>query len=305
MGTHVTVRVCPQAGADAQAAADRAFAEFDRLNALWSPFVPTSDVSRINAAPGKAAVLVAEETFVVLERALAASARTKGVFDITFAPMGELWRFDTPPGSHTPVRLERVPTGAEVKAHLARVGWKGLKLDARHRTARLARAGMAINLGGIGKGAGVDIAVALLRKAGFTSFAVQAGGDLFCAGRNGSRPWRVGIQHPRQKGEIVGAIDIQDAAFSTSGDYERFAIIDGKRYHHIIDLRTGFPATASQSATVLAPTATDAEWMTKSAFILGGKAGLAVVEAAGGKAVIVQADGTVLWSEGLPRVVAP
>lgn len=305
MGTRVAVRICPVPGADAPRDADAALAEFDRLNALWSPWLPTSDVARINAAAGGPAVGVAPETFALLVRSVRGSVETSGLFDITFAPMGELWRFDTPPGSHEPVRLDRVPTTAEVAERLGRVGYQGLVLDAAARTARLAHKGMAIGLGGIGKGAGVDIAVAGLRKAGYSSFAVQAGGDLYCAGTNGHRPWRVGIAHPRNKGEVIGAIDVSDAAFSTSGDYERFALIDGVRYHHIIDLRTGYPATASQSATVLAPSATDAEVLTKTAFILGGPAGLSLVEKLGSKAVLVQPDGKVLWSATLPKAWEP
>jgi thiamine biosynthesis lipoprotein len=164
---------------------------------------------------------------------------------------------------------------------------------------RLKREGMAINLGGIGKGAAVDAMVGQLRAKGFTDFMVQAGGDLYCAGQNGTRPWRVGIADPRHRGEIIAAVEVRDAAFSTSGDYERFAIVDGKRYHHILDLRTGYPAEKSQSATVLAATAIDAEVLTKTAFILGGTEGLRAVEQTGAKAVIVESDGHVLWSDGL------
>lgn len=323
MGSVLRVTACPPDANDVaatRAAVDAVKVEFDRLERLWSTWVTTSDVSRLNAAAGKAPVQVSAETLALLERARRGSQETQGIFDITFAPLGELWKFDTPPAqvggqapqaevkvgaaepSQEPTHLQRVPTAAEVALRLKRVGWRDLVLDAKAQTALLRRAGMAVHLGGIGKGAAVDRAVALLHGKGLTSFAIQAGGDLYCAGRNGDRPWRVGIAHPRQKGAILGYLDIQDAAFSTSGDYERFAILDGKRYHHILDTRTGWPADASQSATVYAPTATDAEVLTKASFILGGRGGVALVERLGGRAVIVDREGTVWQSKSLPLI---
>ena len=303
MGSVLRLAVCPlQPGPQGEAAAREAMAEvtsdFKRLEALWSTWVADSDLSRLNAAQGKA-VHVAPETLALLRRAIEGSRQTGGLFDVTFAPLGELWKFDTAPGSHTPTRLERVPSQAEVTQRLGRVGWRGLILDVAHGTARLARPGMAVHVGGIGKGAAVDRAVALLKAKGFQSFAVQSGGDLYLAGQNGQRPWRVGIAHPRHKGELVGAVEIADAAFSTSGDYERFALIDGKRYHHILDPRTGWPATASQSATIRARSATDAEVLTKAVFIVGGEAGVRMAEKLGAQAVIVDAEGRIWKSKTL------
>lgn len=299
MGSRVTVVLCPVPGVDPDAEADAALAEVARLNELWSTWLPESEISRINSAAGGRPVMVTDATYDLIRRARQASVDTHGIFDISFAPLTEIWRFDTPPGEHQRTRLTRVPSPAEVRAHLARVGYAGIELDDAKRAVRLKREGMAINLGGIGKGAAVDAIVARLRAKGFTDFMVQAGGDLYCAGQNGTRPWRVGIADPRHHGEIFATVEVRDAAFSTSGDYERYAIIDTKRYHHILDLRTGYPAEKSQSATVLAATATDAEVLTKTAFILGGAEGLRAVEQAGAKAVIVEADGHVLWSDGL------
>ncbi len=306
MGTKVRATICPRPtdpdGTAAQAATKTVADEFARLEGLWSNWRPDSDISRVNAAAGKP-VAVAAETLAVIQVAIAASQQSAGLFDITFAPLGEVWQFDTPPGSHEPTRLRKLPTQAEVAARLARVGWRHVQVDAKARTVRLARPGMALHLGGIGKGAAVDSAVNLLRKQGFANFAVQAGGDLYCAGHNGSRPWRVGIAHPRDKAALLGVVHVSEAAFSTSGDYERFAVLDGVRYHHILDLRTGWPATASQSATVLAKTATDAEILTKWAFIAGGQAGLDAIGARGAKGVLVDSKAQVWTSKGL--VVLP
>ncbi len=302
MGTRVTVLLCPRepsAASIAEADAKRAVVELRRLEALWSRWVPESDVSRLNSNAGSGWVEVAPETAALLSRSRAASEQTDGVFDVTFAPLLEVWRFDAPKGDARP-RLTRLPSRAEVAARLARVGWRDLHVEGQR--ARLGRPGMAVGLGGVGKGAAVDAAVALLRRAGYANFAIQAGGDLYCGGRNGQRPWRIAVRHPRISTGTLGSVEVRDAAFSTSGDYERFGIVDGKRYHHLIDLRTGWPATASQSATVLAPTATDAEVLTKVAFVLGGAEGIRAVEAAGGKVVVVDAAGRVHWSKGLPRL---
>lgn len=304
MGTRIRLAICPgAAGAtEAQAATEASLEEFKRLEALWTTWSKDSDISRANANAGKAPVTVSPETFEVLTRANAGSALSNGLFDVTFAPLGELWKFDHAPESHVEVKLERVPTAAEVRVRRALVDWHQLKLDPLARTVLLMKEGMSLHLGGIGKGAAVDRVVALLRARGFKDFTVQAGGDLFCAGKNGERPWRVGIAHPREKGRIVGSLDVIDAAFSTSGDYERFTIIDGVRYHHIIDPRTGYPATASQSVTVLAPSATDAEILTKTAFILGDEEGLAALARAQARGVIINAAGTMSVSPGLPLV---
>ena len=304
MGTRLQVVICPKnttvvAHSEAMAAAEAVGAEFVRLEGLWSTWLPGSDLSRLNAAAGGPPVAVAAETAALLARAVQGSRQTQGLFDVTFAPLGALWQFDTPPGSHQPTQLQRVPTAAEISAKLALVGYEGLVVDTTANTAQLTRVGMAVHAGGIGKGAAVDRAVAVLRAKGFSQFAIQAGGDLYLAGRKGDRPWRVGIAHPRRPDQPLGSVEITDAAFSTSGDYERFALIDGTRYHHILDTRSGWPARASQSATVRAQSATDAEVLTKAAFVLGGAAGIALAEHLGAQAVIVDQDGRVWQSKAL------
>jgi len=159
---------------------------------------------------------------------------------------------------------------------------------------------MKLGLGGVAKGWGVDQAVRLLRSLGFKNFLVQAGGDLYAAGRRGERPWRVGIRDPRGLRDAYFArMEVTDAAFSTSGDYERYFISAGKRYHHIIDPRTCNPAGASRSATILAPTAMKAEFLTKATFILGGQKALALADSWGAAAVLVTADNRVLLSKSL------
>ena len=194
-----------------------------------------------------------------------------------------------------------MPDRSEIAPRLPLIDYRGLQIDDRTGTVGLARAGMAINLGGIGKGYAIDRAVTILRGAGLSDFMIQSGGDLFVAGRRGDRPWRVGLQDPRgAPNTLFAAIELTDAAFSTSGDYERFFIRDGHRYHHILDPDTGEPAQRSRSVTIMAKRATVSDGLSTGVFILGGDEGMALIEKLPDvEGVIVTGDNTVLMSSGL------
>jgi thiamine biosynthesis lipoprotein len=292
MGTWAELQLCADGPRTLRADADAAFATLERLEALLSTWRPQSEISELNRQAGKLPVHVSPETFAVLQDAQQASARSHGLFDITFASLG-LWHFDE---ELTPV----VPPAALVKERLARVDYRHVLLDASAQTAFIDRVETRVDLGGIGKGFAVDAAVAVLRARGLRDFVIQAGGDLYCAGHRGQRPWTIGVRDPRDaSGGFFATLPVTDAAFSTSGDDERFFIVDGRRYHHIIDPRTGFPATASRSATILAPSATLAEELSKPVFILGPEAGAAFAQGQGIEAVIVGADGGLTVTRGL------
>jgi thiamine biosynthesis lipoprotein len=158
-----------------------------------------------------------------------------------------------------------------------------------------------VHLGGIGKGYAVDRAAELLRRAGFGNFLIHAGGDLYAAGRRGNRPWRVGLHDPRgAEGATFASIELADETFSTSGDYERFFIQDGVRYHHLLDPDSGLPARACRSVTILARSALTADWASTGVFVLGPEAGMALVEDLPDvEAVIVTAENEVRVSSGL------
>jgi thiamine biosynthesis lipoprotein len=284
MGSQLTIT----AYVDDEPAAVRAFAavfaEFDRLEALLSTWRPASDISRINAEAGRGAVRVAPETLLAVTRGLELCRLTRGKFDITFGALSGLWRFD-----HD--RDDRIPPAAEVKRRLPLVDCRRVEVDPQASTVRLPRAGMKLHLGGLGKGFAVDRGVALLRAAGLTDFMVQAGGDLYVAGRKGARPWRVGIRDPRGgPSSYFAAAEITDATFSTSGDYERAFLKDGVRYHHILDPATGNPGRGVRSVTVSTLDATTAEGLSKGAFLLGPEAGLALADSIPGAAVVIVDD---------------
>jgi thiamine biosynthesis lipoprotein len=254
-----------------------------------------SEVTRINAAAGKSAVKVGDETFDVIKESVHTSEISEGTFDITFHSLHGLWKFDEDLDPHPPKE-------SDVKAKLPFLNYRNIKLDESAKTVMLTKRETQIGLGGIAKGYAVDKAAHVLERAGLTSFFVQAGGDLFARGRkpDGSE-WQAGIRDPRgPEQQYFAKLPLTDHAFSTAGDYERSYILNGKRYHHIIDPRTGYPAMASRSVTIWAPTAYLADAIDDAVFILGPEKGMKLVESLDGVgAVIVDAKNKVFISKRL------
>ncbi|WNG37341.1 FAD:protein FMN transferase [Archangium violaceum] len=302
MGTTVTVTLVGGTPKKAREGFDAAFSAFERVNQVMNEWRPDSELSAVNRKAGDGEfVAIPEDLCAALRRGVQGAEQTGGLFDPTWAALRGMWRFGT---DLTPA----LPDEAELKKRCALISYKDLEFapstngGERGCQVRLKRAGMQLGLGGLAKGWGVDQAVKKLRGLGFKNFFVQAGGDFYAAGKKAGHPWKVGIRNPRgEPHSIFAVLEVSDAAFSTSGDYENFFVLDGKRYHHIIDPRTCYPATASRSATVLAPSAVDAEVLTKSVFILGGQEGLALAEKHGASAVVVTADNQVRVSPGLEK----
>lgn len=293
MGTHLGYAAYTNPKVDAPTAHrafDAATAEIERIEAMMTTWRPDSDLSKVNAAAGKTKVQVDPETFAVVKEALHTSAISGGTFDITFESLHGLWKFDQDLDPHP-------PTAAQVKAKLPLVGYKHVKLDEAAHTIFIDQEGTKISLGGIAKGYAVDHAAKILDDAGLTAFYVQAGGDLFARGKKpDGTAWQAGIRDPRgPDGSYFAMIDLSDHAFSTAGDYERAYIESGKRYHHIIDPHTGFPATASRSVTIYADNAYQADAIDDAVFILGPKKGIELVESIEGMGVVIVDDKNNLW----------
>jgi thiamine biosynthesis lipoprotein len=294
MGTHLAYAAftTPEVdSAHAQAAFDAATTEIKRLEALMTTWNPNSEVSRVNAAAGKEPVEVGVETFDVIRESLHASEMSGGAFDITFETLHGLWKFDEDLDPHP-------PSAADVRARRRYLGYGHVKLDAARRTVLLDEAHVRIGLGGIAKGYAVDRASRILLDAGLRSFYVQAGGDLYA---HGSKPdgslWIAGIRDPRgNEGDYFAMMALGDHAFSTAGDYERAYIVGGTRYHHIIDPHTGYPATASRSVTIWAPTALLADEIDDAVFILGPAKGLALVESLDGVGAVIVDSRNKVWT---------
>jgi thiamine biosynthesis lipoprotein len=308
MGTQATITIWTDDAARAQKAFTEAHAELDRLDHLmtdwerpeWAP----SDVVRINRAAGTSAVKVDPETLAVIEKSLEMSRRSGGAFDITFAAMKGLWKFDEDLDP-------KVPPQDEIDRRRKLINWRDVIVDHGKGTVKLRRVGMRLGLGGIAKGYAVDRVAGVLRADGFENFMVQAGGDLFVAGSKGPSSWMVGVRDPRGgPRDIIARMPIKDHAFSTAGDYERSFVLGGRRYHHIIDPKTGFPATASREVTIYAPTAFLADALDDAVFILGPKKGLALAESYDDCAALIVDGSNQVWTskrlEGkLQRTAAP
>lgn len=272
MGSELRVSVWTRDQPSARRTIDAVFVEFDHLEALLTVWREDSDIQRLNAAAGDHAVAIGPDTLDVLRAARQVSDWTGGRFDVTWAALSGLWKFDQDQDN-------RVPAAGDIQKLLGLVDYRDLVLDESARTAYLRRRGMRVNVGGIGKGFAIEHAVRILRGRGFTDFLVQAGGDMYVAGLKSGQPWQLGIADPRNAGgPPFATMALSDATFSTSGDYERSFVQNGRRYHHILDPRTGEPARGCRSVTIVTDSPTMADGLSTGVFVMGPEAGLALVE---------------------------
>jgi FAD:protein FMN transferase len=281
--------------AKGNAAIDAVMAEMRRIDDLMSHYKPESQLSQINQRGNQEPVKVDKELFDLIKLSTHYSQITQGAFDITYASVGYMYNY--------PEHIR--PTDEQIKAALPAINWRNMLLDEEHHTVRFEHPGMHIDLGGIGKGYAVDRGVDILKKLGIEHAVVTAGGDTRIIGDHMGRPWLVAIRHPDNPQKVVTRIPLVDEAMSTSGDYERYFDENGVRYHHIIDPRTGKSASKVRSATILAPTATQTDGMSKTAFVLGPEKALEIINSMPEyDAVFVAPDGHVFYSNGL-RPPAP
>ncbi len=277
MGTQVTLAAYTTPAMDEPTLRDKlkkAHEEIKRLEQIMTTWREDSEISKVNQEAGKKAVALSPESVEVIKKSLWIAKESEGVFDITFDAMKGVWKFDQD--------LEaKVPSQKLIDERRKRIDYRKLKLDEKNRTLMIEKEGMRINLGGIAKGYAIDAASAVLKKEGVNAFFAQAGGDLYVAGKkpDGSS-FKVGIRDPRgaHAGDYFAMIEVVDHAFSTAGDYERSFILNEKRYHHIIDPRTGYPAMESRSVTIWAKDAHTADAIDDAVFILGPEKGLKLVE---------------------------
>jgi len=290
MGTRIYVEVWSDEATKGDAAIDAVMADMRRIDELMSHYKPESQLSQINARAAQEPVQVDAELFDLIKLSTHYSVITEGAFDITYASVGHLYDY--------PHHVK--PTEEQIKAALPGVNWRNMLLDPVHHTVRFEHAGMRIDLGGIGKGYAVDRGIAILQARGFQHALVTAGGDSRIIGDRMGRPWVIGIRNPDDKDQVVTRIPIVNSAMSTSGDYERYFDEGGIRYHHIIDPRTGHSASKVRSATILGPTATETDGMSKTAFVLGPEKALEIINRLPQyDAIFVTPEGKVLYSNGL------
>lgn len=290
MGTRIAVELWVDEPAQGHAAIDAVLAEMRRVDQAMSTYKPTSELSMVNARGAQEPVKISQELFDLLATALDYSRETEGAFDITYASVGYLYDF----------RHRIRPDQKQIETALPGIDYRHILLDRETRTVRFARPGVRIDLGGIGKGHAVDRGIEVLRARGIAHGLVTAGGDTRMIGDRFGKPWVVGIRHPDRKEEVIARIPLEDAAISTSGDYERYFDDNGVRYHHIIDPRTGRSASKVRSATIIGPTATRTDGLSKTAFVLGPERALEIYNRIDDvDAVLVTPDGRVLYTKGL------
>lgn len=292
MGTRIAVELWADDTAKGEALITRVMDEMRRVDELMSTYKPTSQVSLVNARAAEVPVRVDADLFGLLDTSLEYSRITEGAFDITYASVGYLYDY----------RRHIKPSDAAIAAALPAVDYRHVLLDPKTRSVRFSQPGVRIDLGGIAKGWAVDQGIGLLRAAGVAHAFVTAGGDTRIIGDRFGEPWMVGIRDPRAEDKVVVRIPLVDAALSTSGDYERFFEADGVRYHHILSPSTGRPASAVRSVTIIGPTATRTDGLSKTIFVLGIERGMQVLDRAGDvDAIAIDKDGKVYYSKGLAK----
>lgn len=273
--------------------ADLAIAEVKRIENQISDWIPTTQISEINKNAGKKAIKVDDEVFELVQRAIKISKLTNGAFDISYASMDKIWKFD---GS-----MKEMPSPEAIKKSVEKIGYQNIILDDKEKTIFLKLEGMKLGLGGIGQGYIADKVKALLQSKGCTSGIVNVSGDINTWGKQlDGKPWTIGIINPMNKNKVFATFPIEDSAVETSGSYEKFVMFNGVRYSHIIDPRTGYPATGIVSVSVFAKQTEVADALATGIFVLGIEVGLDLVNQLKGiQCIIVDDKGKIHTSKGI------
>jgi thiamine biosynthesis lipoprotein len=272
---------------------NQAIEEVKRIENLISDWIPTTQISKVNQNTGIAPVKVDKEVFELIERAIKISKLTNGAFDISYASMDKIWKFD---GS-----MKEMPTEEAIKNSVAKVGYQNIILNEKEYTIFLKNKGMKLGLGGIGQGYIADKIKALMLSKGCKSGIVNVSGDIFAWGKQpDGKPWTVAIVNPMNKNKVFATFPLEDSAVETSGSYEKYVTFNGKRYSHIIDPRTGYPATGVVSVSVFAKTTEIADALATGIFVLGVEVGLDLVNQLKGiECIIVDDQGSVHASKNI------
>jgi thiamine biosynthesis lipoprotein len=262
-----------------------AFLEIERLETVLSEWRDDSDIAKVNALAGQKPVKVSDDTLRVVDAGVDVSMWSRGAFDLSWAALWGLYDF-------RPDSI-KIPSADDIKPRLKLIDYRNIRISKKYSTVFLKKRGMAIGTGGIAKGYALDHAGAILRGGGIDDYMIFGGGQVQVHGRRDGRPWRVGIQHPRDPKSYFASLESTGASFSTSGDYEH-AVFDGtgKRWHHIIDTKTGRPADKSLSVTIMTAEGIYADALSTAAFVLGPEKALKMLGriAYPAEAVIVGAD---------------
>ena len=271
MGGRFDITIVAQDSLSAEQNIDAVTTEITRIENLISDWKPTSQVSEVNQNAGIRPVKVDREVFELTQRALRFSEITNGGFDISFAAMDRIWKFD---GSMT-----EMPSAEAIKKSVEKVGYKNIVLDSVQSTIFLKLKGMKIGFGALGEGYATDKCRKMMLAKGIQAGIINGSGDMSTWGKQpNGKAWNIGITNPFDTEKLVAIVPINNGAVTTSGSYEKFVVFDGKRYSHIINPATGYPATGLCSVTVFGPNAETANGLSTSLMVLGKTAGLILLD---------------------------
>lgn len=281
MGTFVQVTVAAQNPRQAQGYFDAAFAEIDKVNQSMNDWDPNSEISQLTPQAYLVPVAVSPELFEVIAASVEYSKRSGGVFDITVGPETQLWR--------QMQKTQQQPSPEALAEARAKVGYEKMTLDPNAKTVKFAVDGMKLDVGAIAKGFAADRAIEALRQKGAVSGMVDLAGTVRCFGRGLSKTgdWIIGVQDPRKSDGVLLKLKLNEMAVATSGDYERYAEVNGQKYSHILNPETAESVNELASVTIIAPTAMQADALSTTVSVLGREKGLALIESTPCTAAIV------------------
>ncbi len=313
MDTVCTITVVSSSGEQAKEAIEAGFSGIKKLEQLLNYFSPGSEITVINKASGSSPVKVSRETLEVIQKAAGIADYTNGAFDPTIGPVMKLWGFNKQASGFS------VPSAYEISTALKLVDYRKIKINSADSEVFLEERGMELDLGGIAKGYAADRVIEIIKKRGIKAALVSIAGDIRGIGlKPDGNPWEVGIQSPRpgsgvrgqgsgvgNEEDIFASIFLKDKAISTSGDYQRFFMEDGKRYHHIIDPRTGYPSAGAISVSVMAPEGFMADGLSTGIFVLGRDKGMELLKSMGLDGIIVDGSMGVFVTDNLKGKIRP
>ena len=294
MGNRFEITVVSPDEAWANSMIELGVQEIKRIEKLLTTYNDASETNQVNQSAGIAAVQVSEETFRLIQRSIRISHITQGAFDISYGSVDKsLWNFDA--------SMTRLPDEKTAKRMVRLINYRNIMLDQKERTVFLKEKGMRIGFGGIGKGYAAEMAKAVMRAAGVKSGIVNASGDLTCWGTQpDGQPWTIGIVNPNLKDKIFSYMSVTDMAVATSGNYEKFIMINGRKYSHTINPRTGLPVNGIKSVTIITPNAEIADAMATPVTIMGIKAGLDMINQIKDiEAIVIDDNDTIYTSQHL------
>jgi thiamine biosynthesis lipoprotein len=298
MGTIVEVTLVGP-GDSSKKMAEAVFDELKRVESLTS-FHTESALSRLNNAAGTGPVRADTGLLAIMAEALRIAGQTNGAFDPTVGPLTRIWNFSGP-------GEPKLPAQAEIASALGKTGWKKVKVDAETGSITLPEPGMSLDLGGIAKGYALDRVREVLQRSGACAALVNAGGDILVVGeKEPGKPWRIGVQDPRNNRGMVAVASLKDKIIVTSGDYQRFFIKNGRRYHHILDPQTGYPTEGLRSVTIVASEGITADAIATAIFPLGLEEGLRYIESIPGVAgLLIDSGGRLHFSSTARSLLEP